>query len=330
MPIADAGLSKIGAYLLCMTKIVEVAAAVLLRSDGSFLLGQRAHGSIYGGWWEFPGGKVESGETPQQALERELEEELGIQVRNAFPWIVRSHVYEHAHVRLHFFRVTDWDGEIRDRVHAALHWQTLGAEPCVMPMLPANGPVLAALGIHLLYAITYAYEIGVAKQIELLGAAFGRGLKLLQIREPRLNAADKRAFCRQVLSMARQTGARVLINDDLALASELGADGVHLPARSLLASGGRPDFPLVAASCHNREELMLAAKSGLDFVVLGPVQATASHPGQPPLGWAQFKTLCEDLPMPVFALGGLSAADQNTAWQHGAHGIAGIRSMWLA
>ena len=89
-----------------MKKIVHVAAAVITRPDGSFLLGQRAPDTFYPGYWEFPGGKVEPGETPRDALVRELDEELGMQVDTAYPWITREHVYEHAHVSLHFFKVS--------------------------------------------------------------------------------------------------------------------------------------------------------------------------------------------------------------------------------
>ena len=142
-------------------KLTEVAAAVILRPDGSFLLGQRAADTFYPGYWEFPGGKVEPGETPRDALVRELHEELEIEVLDASPWIVREHVYEHAHVRLHFFRVTRWRGELRDHVHAALAWQ--GADALsVSPMLPANAPVLAALQLPPLYGISHAWQIGIA------------------------------------------------------------------------------------------------------------------------------------------------------------------------
>jgi mutator protein MutT len=90
-------------------KIVDVAAAVITRPDGSFLLGQRAPGTFYPGYWEFPGGKVEPGETPREALIRELHEELGLNVDAAWPWIMREHEYEHAHVRLHFFTLVGRD-----------------------------------------------------------------------------------------------------------------------------------------------------------------------------------------------------------------------------
>jgi 8-oxo-dGTP diphosphatase len=103
---------------------------------------------------------------------------------------------------------------------------------------------------------------------------------------------------------------------------------LHLPAAQLTALERRPDFPLVAASCHTRAELEHAAALGLDFAVLGPVQPTASHPDQPGIGWPAFARLIEDLPLPVFALGGMVPSDLKTAQAAGAQGIAAIRAAW--
>jgi 8-oxo-dGTP diphosphatase len=265
-------------------KITHVAAAVLWREDGSYLLGQRAADTFYPGYWEFPGGKVEAGETPRQALVRELHEELGIDVIQAFPWIVREHQYEHAHVKLHFFRVTEWHGELRDHVHAALSWQEAWARP-VSPMLPANGPVLKALALPDRYAITHAGEIGRDEQLHRLDNALHNGLRLVQVREPKLDGARRAAFVHAAVDLCHQYGARVLVNADTGLAEAAGADGVHLPARELAVLERRPDFALVAASCHVAAELDRAAVLGCDFAVFGPVRPTASHPGASGIGW---------------------------------------------
>lgn len=310
-------------------KITDVAAAVILREDGSFLLGQRAADTFYPGYWEFPGGKVEAGETPHSALIRELHEELEIEVLQATPWIVREHVYEHAHVRLHFFRVTRWRGELRDHVHAALVWQHADAL-AVTPMLPANAPVLAALRLPAQYGITHAWQIGVDAQLAALAAALRGGLRLVQLRETALPEAQRNAFVAAAVSLCHDNSARVLVNGDVALAIATQADGVHLTARQLMALQARPALPLVAASCHNREELAQAAGLGLDFVVLGPVQPTASHPEQSGMGWSAFRDLIARFPLPVYAIGGLTGADLATAQGCGAHGIAAIRATWQA
>ena len=309
-------------------KITEVAAAVLLRPDGSFLLGQRAADTFYPGYWEFPGGKVEPGESPAQALARELSEELGIRVVKAYPWLTREHRYEHAHVRLHFFQVVAWEGELQDHVHAALTWQSAAA-PTVAPMLPANAPILRALTLPALYAITQAGSIGIEAQLDALRRALSSGLTLIQVREPGLAPDARRAFALAVVSLGHAAGARVLVNGDEALAREVGADGVHLPARSLMSLDARPDFPWVAASCHTFAELAAATSLSVDFVVLGPVRETASHPDQPVLGWKRFADMVAGVGLPVYALGGMSADDLDQARQAGAHGIAAIRDAWV-
>ena len=310
-----------------MRKIVEVAAAVMLRADGAFLLGRRPPGSVYAGYWEFPGGKVEAGESSKQALVRELQEELGIVVNLAYPWIVREFDYEHAHVRLHFFRVVDWSGEVRDLQHDALAWQHSGTAG-VTPLLPANAPVLAALGLPDFYAISQAAEMSVEAQLALLARKLEQGLRLVQLREPTLSTNAQAAFCTAAIKLCHGCSARVLINSNATLASHLGADGVHLNAKQLMTMQSRPNFPLVAASTHNIEELEQAARLGLDFVVLGPVRETATHPGHPGIGWSGLAQLVAAMPMPVYALGGLNTADLPAAWESGAHGIAAIRAAW--
>jgi 8-oxo-dGTP diphosphatase len=308
-------------------KITQVAAAVILRPDGSFLLGQRAADTFYPGYWEFPGGKVEPGETPRDALVRELHEELEIEVLEASPWIVREHVYEHAHVRLHFFRVTAWRGELRDHVHAALAWQQAAALS-VSPMLPANAPVLTALQLPPVYGISHAWQIGIAAQLAALDQALVGGLKLVQLREAALPEGQRESFVAVAVPRCQQLGARVLVNGDAQLARACGADGMHLPAAQLMALDRRPPFPLVAASCHDRHELEHAARIGCDFAVLGPVNQTASHPGQPGMGWPAFGEQVAGLPLPVYAIGGLGQADIASACAVGAHGIAAIRGAW--
>lgn len=310
-------------------KIVHVAAAVITRPDGSFLVGQRAPGTFYPGYWEFPGGKVEPGETPRDALIRELDEELGMKVDVAWPWLTREHVYEHAHVNLHFFEVPAWHGEIDDKVHSALAWQW-AERMDVAPMLPANGPILKALRLPRRMAITHAAEIGVTTQLAQLDIALANGLGLVQIREAALAADERERFARAVVERCRHSGALALVNGDLDLARRVQADGVHLPAHVLMDLASRPDFEWVGASCHDRPELEKAAALGLDYALLGAVQPTASHPGQVALGWDAFAKLTERLPLPVLALGGLTPADLDIAKAHGAHGLAGIRSFWAS
>lgn len=300
--------------------MVEVVAAVIERPDGSFLLAQRPAGKVYAGWWEFPGGKVDAGEGLQTALARELHEEIGIHVARAYPWITRVHVYEHATVMLHFFRVVEWSGEPRAREGQALLWQRLDA-PIVEPMLPANGPVLASLALPLEYAITDAHSLGAAEQLARVEARMKEGLRLVQVRDK--DNWERARLIYVIRSMAKQYGAKVLVNGGPA------ADGIHFSAERLMTLRARPEANLLyAASCHTGQELGHAMAIGLDFVVLGPVKATASHPQAEPIGWDGFRRIAEHASIPVYAIGGLRPADLHEARRAGAHGLAMISGSW--
>lgn len=121
----------------------EVAAGILLRGDGEMLLSSRPEGKPYAGYWEFPGGKIEAGETVEQALRRELQEELGITITAVQPWKVTEHDYPHALVRLHWCKVFEWRGEFEMREGQQMAWQTW--PPTVRPLLPGAFPVLEML-----------------------------------------------------------------------------------------------------------------------------------------------------------------------------------------
>ena len=137
MLVADAGLPREGG---ADRGVVDVAVGVLIRPDGDFLLTSRPSGKVYAGYWEFPGGKLEPGETVAQALQRELHEELGITIGPAAPWKVEMVDYPHALVRLNFCKVYSWTGDLQMREAQAFSWQCLPVR--VAPVLPGTVPVL--------------------------------------------------------------------------------------------------------------------------------------------------------------------------------------------
>jgi 8-oxo-dGTP diphosphatase len=310
-----------------MTGIVRVAAAVIQRPDGQVLLAQRPPGKPYAGYWEFPGGKLEPGEAPVHALVRELREELGLDIRDAAPWLVQQFVYPHAHVELHFFRVFDWRGEPVGHDGQAFAWQTPGAFD-VAPLLPANTRVLAALALPPVYGITCASDIGENAFLVRADLALRRGLRLIQVREKDWPAARSERFAAALADLARPFGATLMLNGDAETARRVGLPGVHWTAAQLALATERPGNLVVAASCHTRDELSRAAALGVDFAVLGPVHATPSHPGMPPLGGSRFEELRDGARLPVYALGGLIEADLPVAIGRGAHGVALRRAAW--
>jgi 8-oxo-dGTP diphosphatase len=313
--------------LIKLNKITSVSVGILQRTDGECLMAQRPQGKAYDGYWEFPGGKVEADETPLQALIRELHEELGIEVEVAYPWLRRVFAYPHATVHLNFFRVTGWKGEPQGREGQLLSWQRL-PELSVAPILPANEPIMRALQLPHMYAISNASELGVEVFMQRLQKALDNGLRLLQIREKGWSRTAMRAFSLRVIALAHASGARVLLNEDIELAHEVGADGVQLTGLQLAACKARPEIGLCAASCHNGVELQRAADLQLDFALLSPVLPTQSHPGAACLGWEAFAELATNSAIPIYALGGLKQSDMQQAWESGGHGIALLRLAW--
>ncbi|GGP28028.1 Nudix family hydrolase [Silvimonas amylolytica] len=310
-------------------RIVDVAVGILVKPDGQFLLGSRPAGKPFAGFWEFPGGKLETGETALDALSRELHEEMGITVTAAHPWLTQTFTYPHATVRLHFFRVTGWLGEIQPREGQQFAWQANRALT-VSPILPANGPIMRGLQLPATLALSAVAQLGKEHWLARLDAALAHGLKWLILREPSLNKAEYADLAQTVLVRARSHGAHVLLHDRIDLALALGADGVHLSARAAAAQHHRPrGLDWVGASVHNQVELTQAQQIGVDYALAGHIKDTASHPGAAPMGWTGFNTLTHaGWPFPIYAIGGLSATDVAESQTYGAHGVALLSGAW--
>ena len=312
-----------------MANVVDVVAAVIMRPDGQYLLAQRPPGKVYAGYWEFPGGKIEAGETAHAALVREIREELGIEVLEAHPWLLRHHVYEHAAVRLRFFRVSRWRGTPSGLDGQQFEFQTPGHES-VAPMLPANTPVLKALGMPLVYGISNAAELGISGFLAGLDSALAKGLRMVQLRDKALPVEQRVRLAVEVVARCREHGALVLVNGDARLAELTAADGIHLTSAQLSDIKRRPDFALVGGSAHTAAEIARAADLGCDFAVLGPVLPTTTHADVKLLGWTGFASLVAEAELPVYALGGMAGGDLQRAVQSGGHGIAMMRGAWPA
>jgi 8-oxo-dGTP diphosphatase len=315
--------------------IIDVAVGVLLRHDGCVLLGDRPAGKPWAGWWELPGGKLEPGETVLQALTRELQEELGITLSAATPWVTYIHHYPTTTVRLHFCRVTDWQGQPQSLEQQQLKWIQPSEALTLPDLLPATYPPLRWLQLPDRYWIS---GVGSAAQwpdyLARLDAALNQGLRLVQWREPAWQASDPTAMLpsafETVLKRCRAHGAKLLVNSVHPPQWWLAADGVHLRAQDAHALTARPETleeKLLAVSTHNAQDLKIARELQADFAVLGPVLPTDSHPGEPTLGWSGFERLNLHAGLPIYALGGQTPATLTLAQSRGAHGIAGIRQL---
>ncbi|MBM4200064.1 MAG: Nudix family hydrolase [Gammaproteobacteria bacterium] len=307
---------------------VHVAVGVVRNSRGEVLIARRLAGTHLAGLWEFPGGKLESGETPRDGLIRELREELGIDVAAAVPLIQVRHAYPEARVLLDVWEVSDFAGVPVGREGQPLRW--IAADELATVAFPEpNKPIATAVRLPDCYAILEADQPFPELLMANLRRLADSGVRLIQCRAKALQAFPVfPAFAKGVVDYCHARGIRVLLNGDPVLARAIGADGVHLTAATLARLGQRPldDGLWLAASCHDEAELLQAARIGVDFAVLGPVAATATHPGAVPLGWAQFADLVATVNFPVYALGGLGAKDLCRARHSGARGVAAVRA----
>lgn len=307
-------------------KRILVAAAVI-RHQGKILIAQRPADKHQGGLWEFPGGKVEEAESVEQALARELEEELGIVPERSRPLIRISHDYPDKSVCLDVWEVSAFRGEPHGREGQPLRWVT--PEALAGHAFPqANRPIVSAACLPSFYAIS-PDQLTPDALLAWADQRLEKGIRLMLFRAPSLPRDE---YCRQAMQLlqrCRKADAELLLHGGPDLLEHVPADGLHLPAREISRHARRPVHAdkWLAASVHDREELLSAESLGADFVTLSPVQPTHSHPDSPVLGWNDFARLAEKAVVPVYALGGLGESDLETAWQAGAQGVAGIRGL---
>ncbi len=321
-----------------MSNIVHVAVAVIINTNNEVCISLRHKEAHQGNLWEFPGGKVEPDETIEQALVREIKEELDLDVKQSRPLITINHNYGDKVVCLHVCKVMSYQG-----VATGLEGQQITWLPVVQlstyAFPAANEAIIKAIQLPDKYLITGKF-IDSNDFICKLKRALNNGIKLVQLRlkESSRESPDQVQFLiEQVAKLCQQADANLMLNlsadyMDKVNLSEIVFSGFHADSKALTRLSQRlnllSESALFSASCHNREELLLAVKLKADFVVLSPVQKTASHPDMTAMGWQSFSDLIENIAIPVYALGGVSEDNMEMAWQHGAQGIAAISALW--
>jgi 8-oxo-dGTP diphosphatase len=310
---------------------IHVAAAAVFDDRQRVLICRRPPQAHQGGLWEFPGGKLEPGETVDSALRRELMEEVGIHVISTRPLIRVHHDYPDRNVLLDVWRVEKFSGRAAGHEGQPVRW-VLPGELGRYRFPAANTPIIKAVGLPERYLITPEPGANVDHFLVHLDAAIRRGVTLVQLRLKQRALPEYRDLVKQVLGICHARKARLLLNAEPSLALELGADGVHLTSARLLALRERPldSHYLIGASCHDWQELEHACAMNLDFAVVSPVRETASHPGAKALGFTGLRELTERADLPIYALGGMSETDLPRVFEHGAQGIAAIRGLWLS
>ncbi len=311
---------------------LHVVAAVIRGSgqqQGKVFLAKRPAHISQGGKWEFPGGKVEAGETREAALARELQEEVGIQVMAARPLIEVYHHYVERLVHLDVWEVTAFSGEPHGKEGQETAWvDNTDLHSLTFPA--ANLPIITATQLPDSCLITPEPQ-GTADFLRRLESCLIAGVRLVQFRAKSLSPTAYLALASQVIALVHAYGGKVMLNSPPQLLAE--ADGLHLTSTQLFALNAKPLLPAgqwLSAACHNAQELAHAAHLGVDFAFLSPVLVTASHPEVAALGWQAFQQLVAEVNLPVYALGGLAETQVETARLHGGQGIAAIRALWGA
>lgn len=316
-----------------MSEMIHVAVAVIINDDDEVCISLRHQDSHQGGLWEFPGGKIEPNETVEQALSREIEEELNLEIESSRPLITITHDYHDKKVCLHVNKVLGYRGQATGVEGQQVRWLPVD-QLATYDFPAANLSIIKALQLPDRYLITGKFS-DEDEFLTKLTAALNNNIRLVQLR---LKYGDMEiekvpALIQQTSSLCAQAGAKLLFNiphEYLKLVdlSNITFDGFHADSKTLNALSRRPDARFFSASCHNKDELLKAIQLNADFAVLSPVQKTASHPEMDAMGWQKFSSLLELCPMPVYALGGVSADDISEAWQHGAQGVAAISAFW--
>jgi 8-oxo-dGTP diphosphatase len=316
--------------------ILHVAVGVIIGKGGKVLIAKRAAKTHQGGLWEFPGGKVEQGETLLQALKRELQEELAIDVIATEPLIKIRHTYAEKNgdkiVLLDVHKVTEFAGEPQGNEGQPILW--VAPENLNAYEFPAaNRPIIAAINLPRCFLITGNAQSHEQYLLRVERALIA-GIRCVQLRQQDSTAPNFFTLAKQLTLLCEKYSAKLIVNTSpqffLTHNSENSFAGLHLNSQELMRCESRPisQSILLGASCHNREEMAQAQKIGVDYIFLSPVAATQSHPNAKILGWEKLAALIEFSAVPVFALGGMVEAGLPQAMAAGAQGIAGISAWW--
>ncbi len=306
---------------------LHVAVGVIRKPSGEVLISRRPDHVHQGGLWEFPGGKCEPGETVEQALARELAEELGIEVAAAEPLIQIRHRYPDRQVLLDVFEVTAFTGTPRGREGQPLRWVHPGAlRRSAFPA--ADLPILTAINLPPYYAILEnggdrtTYRTRLQRLLE-------RGIRLIYWRARDLPQAHYLQLLGEFRPLVREADATLMVRRHPQITPQKPL-GLHLDSAALARLRRRPPgWSLVSAACHTLDDLLHAEALGVDFATLSPILPTPTHPHAVPIGWHRARTWLTRINLPVYLLGGLNHRDLPRARASGAQGIAGIRLFTL-
>lgn len=308
--------------------MIDIAIGVLKRGK-QVCLALRQREQTLAGTWEFPGGKVEDQENFIDAVTRECMEELGVKTSQWQPLIIIPWHYEHEAIKLHVYVTEQFEGEPDGLQGQQVQWVEI-TSLSDMTLPDANHGIVTALQLDDKYMVSGVFA-DTEDALSRLAKAFDSGVNLCQLRAKNMAVDEFTALADKAIKLAHNAGSKLLLNGDAALLAALpGADGIQLSSSAVFNYQSRPisKSKLLAASAHNEAEIAQALKIDADFILLSPVKETNSHPGMAGLGWKAFHDMVHDVPVPVYALGGMKLSDIEMAKKMGAQGVATISDLW--
>lgn len=307
---------------------IHVAVGVIYNeTQDSVLIARRGEHQHLGGYWEFPGGKLHPGETTSQALQRELQEELGIHVQTTTPLMQVNHTYSDKQVLLDIYTVQKWQGIAQGLEQQEIKWVDLHKLKHVN-FPAANRRIVTRLLLPDIYVISRPENPDINTISKIINEC--KHLPMMQLRLENNNYDYLTNIINRIQENNIEGNLQLILNGVPEDAERYHIHGVHLKAQRLFEYAFRPlsgDY-ILGASCHNEVELEQAQNLDVDYVFISPVKHTATHPDRDPLGWQAFKRLCAKSSKPVYALGGMQPVDLAVARQNGAKGIAMKEAVW--
>lgn len=308
---------------------VHVALGIARNPANEVLIARRPEGKVRAGQWEFPGGKLDRLESAADALVREWREELDVAIAVDGGSYTLTYQYPDITVILHVFEGVRLLGDPRPREGQEIRWVAVDALD-VSGFVAADRYVVTRLQLPRRYLLSNVRALGREDWLGRVDQALARAPALVQLREHDLPDDAYASLAAALERRCDQYRAPLLFNRGVSWVAGRTSGGLHVSALGLEALTGRP-LPRprwVGASCHTLAQLRHAERLDLDFATLSPVRPTASHPGAPGMGWAEFEAQVRAVAIPVFAQGGLEECDLECARGHGAHGIAMLRAPW--
>ena len=311
-----------------MSSQTHVAVAVIINKNNEVLISLRPEGSHLGGYWEFPGGKLEQGESVEEALKREIFEELNITVDSAHSFKKIKYQYIDKSVLLDVWLVDSFSGIAEGAEGQQIKWQAIN-ELNLQDFPTANRAIINALKLPEKYMITGAFDSYDDFKGKLENS-LKHGVSLVQLRCKNTSREEYSQLTGIALPLCKKYSAILLLNTDVNTFSRLSADGLHLSSQALQSIKSRPveSSLLLSVSCHSIEEVEKARQLEADIILLSQVKETKSHPGVAGIGWEKFREISSQACVPVYALGGMKEADIDDALSSGAQGVAAISGFW--